>query len=144
MPYKLQRYVSRQLMKKYSIERIRKFDTVSAYIHVAKHKSDLKYWKPLYLIQLQQWGFGLSGASVMFNWGESGHNWKKLHPDEAEEKASPELVLNWFYSEVEYCSDRMSLDRLFRCHWLYNLYQQKVHKIQWQQEQLKKAFKEGK
>lgn len=109
-------------MKKYSIDRIRRFNIVDAFIHFGERQSNIKYWEPLFTLQLQRWGFGRSGASTMFKWGEHGHNWVKLHPTEEEEKLAPDVVLNMFYAEVDYCSDRMSLDRLFRCNWLYHLY----------------------
>lgn len=125
--YLLPPYVRKPCMKKYGIGRIRKFDIVSAFVRFSERKSALHYWEPLFILQLQRWGFGLTGATAMFEWGESfGHNWNKLWPNEEEKKAAPEVVLNWFYSEVQYCSDRMSLDRILRCNWLYHLYVQKI------------------
>lgn len=59
-------------------------------------------------------------ANTLFEWGKEGHNWRKLHLNEDEENWSTRDTMIHFVSELEYCSDRMSLDRLFRCHWLYN------------------------
>jgi hypothetical protein len=43
-------------------------------------------------------------------WGVCGFNDKRLHDEYTTEE---------FYSEVLYCSDRMNIDRLFRCHSRY-------------------------
>lgn len=42
--------------------------------------------------------------------GDGGFNFKPLHL---------EYTVKQFYDEVYYCSDRMSLIRLFRCHVMY-------------------------
>lgn len=77
-------------------------------------------WEQLYKKQLIQWEFNKKATNDLFEWGENGHNWSKLHTTDEEDKKS---CINWlddFSYELDYCCDRMSLDRLFRCHWLYN------------------------
>lgn len=77
-------------------------------------------WEQLYKKQLFQWEFNGKATNDLFEWGENGHNWSKLHTTDKEDE---KFCINWlddFLYELEYCSDRMSLDRLFRCHWLYN------------------------
>lgn len=66
---------------------------------------------------LNRFGFDDLGAEQLVKWGAMGHNWSKLHWDS--EKSSIEYLKD-FAHELYYCSDRMSLDRLFRCHWLFN------------------------
>lgn len=47
-------------------------------------------------------------------------NWTALHKDKTEYKDdTPQEMLEHFYGELNYCSDRMSYDRLFRTHWLF-------------------------
>ena len=51
-------------------------------------------------------------------------NWDRLHQTEEEKKlkaADWAEKLRW---EVFYCSDRWSVDRLCRCHWLYRQYEE--------------------
>lgn len=77
-------------------------------------------WEELYKKQLFQWQFNKKAANDLFEWGENGHNWSKLHTTEEEDEKTYIDWLHDFLYELEYCCDRMSLDRLFRCHWLYN------------------------
>lgn len=48
-------------------------------------------------------------------WG----NWEHLHKTEEEEQYSEKEWFKKFVSDVFYCSDRWSLDRLERCHWQF-------------------------
>jgi len=59
---------------------------------------------------MKEWGWNDKAIKNFLDWGEHGFNNKLLHF---------ETSIVSFYSEVEYCSDRMSLDRLFRCHVKY-------------------------
>ena len=65
-------------------------------------------------------GFDKKNIEILFQWGEYGHNWNKLHPSDAESSRSQEEKLAELIAELHYCSDRMSMDRMFRCHWLFN------------------------
>lgn len=105
----------------------RRFDRADLLSYFASKRLDLKYWKPLYILTLRQWGYNMKSASDLYDWGVFGHNWEKLHPDENEQRMPPDQCLDMFYGEVSYCSDRMSLDRLFRCHWLFNHYNTVLH-----------------
>jgi hypothetical protein len=58
-------------------------------------------------------------------------NWERLHITDEERCLPPEYWLEELRSDVFYCSDRWSLDRLTRCHWLYRAY---VHAC-WHEEQ---------
>lgn len=53
-------------------------------------------------------------------------NWERLHATDEERALSEADVLKAFKSDVFYCSDRWSLDRLTRCHWLYRQYMRKA------------------
>lgn len=49
-------------------------------------------------------------------------NWELLHVTDEERLKPPEYWLERLKGDVWYCSDRWSLDRLTRCHWLYRAY----------------------
>jgi hypothetical protein len=75
----------------------------------------IRLWKAFFCTALIEiYKFNTSAAEEMFNWGSDDHNWEKLHStDEI-------LSIADFKSEVNYISDRISLDRLFRTHWMIN------------------------
>jgi hypothetical protein len=56
------------------------------------------------------WGWNQAAITDFLVWGKHGFNNDLFH------KSTP---IESFYGEVEYSSDRMSLDRLFRCHVKY-------------------------
>ena len=76
-------------------------------------------WKLLFKWYLQRRGFNIIAIDQLFAWGNGGYNWKELWGDKDETLDLEERIHN-FIGELYYCSDRMSLDRLFRCHWLFN------------------------
>lgn len=106
----------------------RNFDSVELLEFYSNKELDLKYWKPLFVLTLLDFGFNVNSAKKLFNWGEWGHNWKILHWSKEDEELSFEKKLSKFYGEISYCSDRMSFDRLFRIHHIYNLIQYKHFK----------------
>ena len=59
---------------------------------------------------MKRWEWNDEAIKDFLEWGKYGFNNKLLHF---------ETGLIAFYSEILYCSDRMSLDRLFRCHVAY-------------------------
>ena len=62
----------------------------------------------------------LNQFDIVWGWGYYGNNWDILHIDNTKyARASKEDLLKEFTAEVKYCSDRMSLDRFQRCHWLF-------------------------
>ena len=96
----------------------------------------IKKWKEtIKRITVNCWGWNEITANDIFDWGSGGHNWKLLWFPGDEDKENPknqfltefvnkdskELLKNFLY-ELNYCSDRMSMDRLFRCHWEFNLF----------------------
>jgi len=101
-----------------------------------------RLWEKAFSRWLRLMGFGIRSRKALFGWGRDGfpqalfiglsgtentlqsfrlwgHNWEKLHPTETEKEMSFEERLDDFSSNVCYASDRMSLDRLFRCHWRF-------------------------
>lgn len=67
--------------------------------------------------------FGFDGNLTFFWNNLVAGNWKRLHLTADEEDLEPKEWLDKLYWEVLYCSDRWSLDRLMRCHWLYRVWQ---------------------
>ena len=104
-----------------------KLEKIYGQIYEAKIDQIPNIWFEFFKVYLKSLGFNLKAIKALFEWGESGHNWQKLHPSNEIEKASPNVIRNQFQNEVFYIYDRMSLDRLFRAHWLYNVLQQKLN-----------------
>lgn len=75
-------------------------------------------WRKLFIYICQkEFGFSKRNAQYMFD--ELGHsNWNYL-PAASDEAKTENDLLGSFLSDVFYCSDRWSLDRLLRCHWKY-------------------------
>ena len=63
--------------------------------------------------------FGVCNQTDFFWNNLVAGNWKRLHLTADEEEVIKVEWLDKFYWDVSYCSDRWSLDRLCRCHWLY-------------------------
>jgi hypothetical protein len=83
-------------------------------------------WKNYFTLSCNYLGIkDITSINVLFEWGENGHNWKQLwlseNPDYKNATVS-EIYQN-FTAEAIYIADRLSLDRLFRTHWLYNMFQ---------------------
>ena len=55
-------------------------------------------------------------------------NWERMHRTDEERRLSPDEWLGRFRDDVWYCSDRWSLDRLTRCHWLWRQYKEKAER----------------
>ena len=62
-------------------------------------------WELFLIRYLEDLGWNKRAISDYVSWGEHGFNDKRHH------EMNDELQ---FYSEVSYCCDRMSMDRLFR------------------------------
>lgn len=101
-------------------------DIVDKLCEFSSNRQDIHLWESLFKEVLRKWGISKKSADLLFKWGEYGYNWEKLWENEEEKNMTSSKMLDKFYSEVEYCSDRMSYDRLFRCHWLYNHYNLKI------------------
>lgn len=74
-------------------------------------------WRRLTRFMMEEWGYNEKAIKHLVSWGDGGHNWELLHWDMEED---PKKVINDFRGEVYYCSDRMSMDRYFRCQYLIN------------------------
>lgn len=70
-------------------------------------------------------GFDGTAIDILWNTLVIG-NWEHLHATDEEKALSEADALKAFKSDVFYCSDRWSLDRLTRCHWLYRQYMRKA------------------
>lgn len=69
--------------------------------------SRLHLWKSYCALYLKSFGWNPRAIESFVDWGDGGFNNKLLHFSNSYKD---------FYSEVLYASDRMSMDRLFRCH----------------------------
>lgn len=74
-------------------------------------------WHQFFVTYLESIGYNHKAIDSLFEWGKGGHNWKALHPEDGQVEDFISLK-----EEMRYIYDRMSLDRLFRCHWIYNQY----------------------
>jgi len=71
---------------------------------------NIKRWE-LYLRRyLIDMGWDSKAIADFVNMGDGGFNYKLLHI---------ETSVDGFYNDVHYCSDRMHMDRLLRCHIQY-------------------------
>lgn len=88
----------------------------------SKEKTEEQYlWLTFVKDYLEMKGWNKQAINDFVEWGEYGFNNKDLHKEYTKEE---------FYSEVMYCSDRMSLDRLFRCHVMFrNLKKEKQSQV---------------
>ncbi|MBR3160112.1 MAG: hypothetical protein IKF14_13595 [Atopobiaceae bacterium] len=77
-----------------------------------------RMWRAAFSRVLREMGFNRKARKVMWDMLALG-NWKRLHQTEEEKLKTREEWLEALQWEVFYCSDRWSLDRLTRCHWLY-------------------------
>jgi hypothetical protein len=102
-----------------------KLEVIVRKIKDCKYKSELTLlWKEFFTIYLKSQGFNKKAINKLFEWGDGGHNWVELHQENSEYygKFGRVRLSQSFKGEVNYIYDRMSLDRLFRAHWIYNQY----------------------
>ena len=79
-----------------------------------------RLWHATFSRFLREMGFNRKAVRVMWDTLCNG-NWKRLHLTDEEEKRPREKWLEDFDADVFYCSDRWSLDRFVRCHWLWRV-----------------------
>lgn len=101
-----------------------------------------KLWFDVFSRYTAYWGWNTNATETMFSFGEDGHNWELLWfpPKNAKEEkqskrdsryqvndylkaytySSSKKALDAFIGELDYCWDRMSIDRLLRTHWQFN------------------------
>lgn len=92
-------------------------------------------WCGYFADYLYYTGWNKAAVRQVLEWGELGHNWKLLHWTEVED--TPEAyasAMEDMRSEVIYTSDRMSLDRAFRIHHMYNRIQSRAALKDWMDE----------
>jgi hypothetical protein len=78
-------------------------------------------WHDAFNTILKSFNFNRKARDYMWEELVRG-NWKRLHLTEDEKSLSSYRWLDQLMGEVWYCSDRWSLDRLTRCHWLFRNY----------------------
>lgn len=81
-------------------------------------KKVTEYWHRVFNCVAKYLGFNKATRKVLWDELVLG-NWRLLHSDE---QKTADDWLNDLYYDVMYCSDRWSLDRLTRCHWMYRKY----------------------
>ena len=105
------------------MNKIEKLNTISKALALGSQDVDV-LWKGYFYIACNLLGIkGKSSVNALFEWGENGHNWEALWLSESDYKDSTISEIYYdFTDEAIYIADRLSLDRLFRTHWLYNQY----------------------
>lgn len=84
-------------------------------------KSVEEMWHRTFCCAARELGFNRATRRIL--WEELvGGNWARLHRTIEEDDYSVERWLKLLRDDVFYCSDRWSLDRLTRCHWLFRRY----------------------
>jgi hypothetical protein len=78
-------------------------------------------WHQAFTHALRDMGFTRKQRSFMWDELVAG-NWERLHLTPAEKEKTEAEWLDELHWECAYCSDRFSLDRLMRCHWLFRQY----------------------
>jgi hypothetical protein len=86
-----------------------------------------EHWHRVFCCVAKYLGFNKATRKILWEELVAG-NWKKLHTTDEECRRTPDEWLEKLESDVWYCSDRYTLDRLTRCHWLYRQYMQAVQK----------------
>ncbi len=75
-------------------------------------------WKSAFFLIAKRMGFNKEGRRYLWEQLAEG-NWEHLHQTKEENMWSRAKWLDNFASDLWYCSDRMSFDRLTRLHWQY-------------------------
>lgn len=78
-------------------------------------------WQLAFSSVLRNFGFPDKCIRVMWDELVVG-NWERLHMTDEEQERTAAEWLEQLRLEVYYCSDRWSIDRLSRCHWLFRAY----------------------
>lgn len=110
-------------MKKFSICTLLYTELINKYRDDGNAIEVSNAWEKCFKIILRKsFGFNRKARNEMFKWGSDGFNWNVLHPENSTNSKEYRAM---FMSEVAYCSDRMTLDRLLRCHHLYRCFMSK-------------------
>lgn len=79
-----------------------------------------KIWKEFFDITLKDIGIKSKKSINILFWEWDMCNWKAMHRENSEYKnCSRKEMYNSFSREASYIADRISLDRIFRTHWLF-------------------------
>lgn len=84
-------------------------------------KKVTEYWHRTFFCVAKYLGFNRATRRILWEELVAG-NWSRLHLSYDEGLNTSDDWLKDFCWDVVYCSDRWSLDRLTRCHWLYRTY----------------------
>lgn len=85
-------------------------------------------WHEIFSQVCRLLGFNKSATKIL--WKELAYgNWKHLHETDEECNKSAEEWLDDFSSDVFYCSDRWTLDRLMRCHWQFRQWKRRIKAV---------------
>ena len=81
----------------------------------------LEYWEYCFSYSLKKMKSGFNNKSIKCLFEDFDmENWTALHIENTEYAGkSKDKLVSEFIGECHYIADRMSLDRLFRCHWLF-------------------------
>jgi hypothetical protein len=104
-----------------------KFYNISAYPDICKFRDKIKNtmdmeeicieWKKTFRkIMKKAYGFNRKSSNAMFEWVGYNHNWEKLWYDDS---VSWESDRESFYYDLGYISDRLSMDRILRVHYMF-------------------------
>lgn len=96
-------------------------DACPATVIAKKHKDVAEMWSRVFFNVARELGFNKATRRILWRDLVVG-NWDRLHLTEDEREMAPHEWIQALRSDVWYCSDRWSLDRLARCHWLYRQY----------------------
>lgn len=79
-----------------------------------------KIWKEFFDITIRDIGIKEQKAIDILFWEWDMCNWEVMHKDNTEYKNhTRKEMYDSFSGEASYISDRISLDRIFRTHWLF-------------------------
>ena len=80
-----------------------------------------EHWHRTFNCVAKYLGFNRATRKVIWE-GLVVGNWERLHQTEEEGRMTADEWLEKLRGQCWYCSDRWSLDRLTRCHWIYRQY----------------------
>ena len=80
-----------------------------------------EHWHRTFNCVAKYLGFNRSTRRILWEDLVRG-DWGRLHQTPVEECKTSDDWLDRLHWEVVYCSDRWSLDRLTRCHWIWRQY----------------------
>jgi len=116
-----------RLIHKYELDKITKEEIELELPNKCYNDVDVKickFWYEFFKCVGLHWGWNIKTIDDLFCWTE--FNWKRLHETADEQQLSKYELLKMFLNEIEYIYDRMELGRLFRTHWIYSNYYNRI------------------